>query len=345
MKKNSKSLRIIRRTIVTLAAVASVIVVAAIIMYHSLFLTAFSVKRISGEQAYTAKLHGIMYFDEFMKTGANNSKELETFIYNKLSLNLYGKLKNKHGCSAFYAKTPEGDILLCSDIDTQKLSEKEKSPVVSFLNLGKKTMEISNIGILLDASDGLNIKEKLMFNTSLYFACNGMNEDGLATALATAAGSTCKNTDKLNLYDSTITTAILSNTSSVEEAINFLKKYDVVADYPLSHYMIADAKGNVAVVEWIDGEMAVLYPEENYMIMTNFPLSSMVGFGIDRYASYENALRKCNGVLTENDALKLLAENVIPGDECWSVVYNLTDRTATVCFRANYNSAYTYSIK
>jgi len=75
-------------------------------------------------------------------------------------------------------------------------------------------MEISNIGIFVDASDGLNIKEKLMFNTSLYFACNGMNENGLATA----GGSTCKNTDKWNLYDSIITTAILSNASGVEEA-------------------------------------------------------------------------------------------------------------------------------
>jgi predicted choloylglycine hydrolase len=212
------------------------------------------------------------------------------------------------------------------------------------INLGKKTLEIGNAGDFVDATDGLNMKEKILLNATLYMAYNGMNENGLGIAMATAFSSSCKDTDKPDLYDRAITTAVLSNASNVDEAIAFLEDYDAAADYPLSHYMIVDTEGNVAVVEWIDGEMVVIHPDMDYMIMSNFPLTTMKGYGIDRYNSYKDALGQCGGVLTEKEALKLLAENVIPNAGCWSVVYNLTDRTATVCFRANYNNSYTYTL-
>jgi hypothetical protein len=284
-----------------------------------------------------------MYFNDFMKTEINTGEELETFIYNKASMNLYGKIANKHGCSAFYAKTPDGDLILCSDLDMH-LPAELKTPVIMYMNLGKESIEISNGGLLADATDGLSMKEKLWLNASIYAAGNGMNENGLAMATATAGGSSCNDAAKHNLYDQAILTAVLSKASNVEEAIAFLENNDVVSDYPLSHYMIADAKGNAVVVEWIDGEMVVIHPDMDYMIMTNFPLAKMSGFGMDRYNSYSNALSQCGGVLTEDEALKLLSENVIPGDEIWSAVYNLTDRTVKVCFRANYKDSYTYTL-
>jgi len=117
MKHQNKVLKIIKRILVAFSAIVLVIMIAALIMYHNEILTALSVKHISDEQAFTIELHGDMYFDDLMKTEINTNKELETFLYNKLSLNFYGKLVNKHGCSAFYAKTPDGDILLCNDID------------------------------------------------------------------------------------------------------------------------------------------------------------------------------------------------------------------------------------
>ncbi len=343
MKKHNKVFKIISGILISLAAIVVVIVISVIIVYHNPLLTALSVKQIGNEQAYIMEFHGDMYFDDFMKTEIKTGEELETFIYNKASMNLYEKLINKHGCSSFYAQTPDGDILLCSDID-MSVSDEQKTPVVMNINLGKKAIVIGNAGYLVNATDGLTMKEKLWLNAALYMACNGMNESGLATATATASGSFCKETDKQDLYDKAITTAVLNNASNVEEAIAFLENYDVVADYTLSHYMIGDAEGNVVVIEWIDGKMVVLQPDMNYMIMTNFPLTKMTGFGMDRYNSYKNALSQCGGVLTEEEALKLLAENVIPGDECWSAVYNLTDRTATVCFRADYNNSFTYSI-
>jgi len=341
MKHQNRVLKIIKRILVAFSAIVLVIMNAALIMYHNEILTALSVKQISDEQAFTIELHGDMYFDDLMKTEISTNKELETFLYNKLSLNFYGKLVNKHGCSAFYAKTPDGDILLCNDID-KSISDEKKTPVVMNMNLGKKSMVIGNAGEIVDATDGLNINEKLLLNATLYTACNGINENGLAIAAATASDSRCNDTDKQNLYDGVITTAVLNNASNVEEAIAFLENYDVVANYPLSHYMIGDAKGNIAVVEWIDGKMQVIKPDKNYMIMTNFPLATMNGFGTDRYNAYNNALSQCGGILTEEEALKLLAEHVIPGDECWSVVYNLTDGSATVCFRADYNNSFTY---
>ena len=99
--------------------------------------------------------------------------------------------------------------------------------------------------------------------------------------------------------------------------------------------MIADASGHSAVIEFVDGKMVVTKAENKYQVVTNFTLfdnPSKTGFGKDRYENILNALEKQEGIISEEEALELLKSNVIPGDEQWSAVYNLTKKTLSVTF-------------
>ncbi|SHO53126.1 hypothetical protein [Anaerocolumna xylanovorans] len=101
------------------------------------------------------------------------------------------------------------------------------------------------------------------------------------------------------------------------------------------------------LIEFADGKMVTTKKVKSYQAATNFNLynnPNHEGFGKDRYDNIENELEKCNGIISENNALELLKKNVIPGDEQWSAVYNLTRRSVMVTFSRDYHHVYKYEL-
>ncbi len=128
------------------------------------------------------------------------------------------------------------------------------------------------------------------------------------------------------------------------------------------HYQICDATGASAVIEYVNHEMRVIYPEAreagySYQCATNFFLSedgdNSEPFGEDRYATMQTALAAANGILTSNQAMSLLRDARITSyvwpdgweDRTqWSAVYNLTKRSVDICIGMKYDKVYTYTL-
>ena len=343
-KKHSK--RVYVRVLQVFGLLVIALLITFAILYGNLILSATSFSRMEDQQAYTAHIYGGMHFDDYLKEGGvRTADELMDYISGKLTFGL-GHLDVKdHGCSSYTAVTPEGDYLLCANIDQHLFNE--RTPIIAAIDGETNILGLANAGNITKSSDGLDLKDRLLCSFLPYVLCNGMNGEGLAVGAATVAGSVCRDTEKPDLYDSTIVYAVLEQASNIDEALALLAKYDNARDDgEMSHYMLADKDGNTAVVEWVGGEMSVCRPEDgkNYFVMTNFALASMSGFGMDRYESYEKTLGECGGVLSEKDALHLLTENVIESDKMWSVVFNLSKGTALVCFRGDDSKTYSYRI-
>lgn len=180
-----------------------------------------------------------------------------------------------------------------------------------------------------------------------YSPYDGINEHGLAVAIMTNASAIYSNSSNITLFDMTLPRLLLNKAKSVDEAIEYMKNYNLFYDVAPLHYMVADATGDAAVIEYVDGKMVTIKKKNNYQVATNFTLydnPTNEGFGKDRYENIENVLEKCQGIITENDALELLKKNVIPGDEQWSAVYNLTKRRVLVTFSRDYNHVYDYEL-
>lgn len=343
MEKKSRKSKIGVKVLLGILATILILVIVFIVINFNIIRTTLSVKKISKSPAYYVNVSGDFYLEDYLASGAKTSYELIHFLSDKITYGLYDNIASKHGCSGFSAKTPEGDYILAQNFDTKKYT-----PVITRMSSNCKVLGISNMGEAVNKTD-LKLKDKFLMNAAPYVMMDGINEYGLSVVTATASGSLAnRDANKITLYDSTIPNVILNSAKTVDEAIHFMENYNVSSEYALSHYLISDAKGNSALIEWVSGNMQVTKSEKNYQIFSNFVVygnEKLEGFGSDRYQAYENYLSASNGVISEEDAIELLKKNTIKGDECWTVVYNLTNKTMKVTFNGDYDNVYDYNMK
>lgn len=62
---------------------------------------------------------------------------------------------------------------------------------------------------------------------------------------------------------------ILDNAKTVDEAIDELNNYNIMFHQGAAHFMIADASGASAVIEFLDGKMNIVRNEKPWQVCTN----------------------------------------------------------------------------
>ena len=294
------------------------------------------IEKISNRPFYSMRYCGDDCFDEYLLRGAHSLEDYCAFIETALIRNRENPIgHNNFGCGAFVAQNANSDILFGRNMDCEcaipmllRLNDNSSYRFLSLVNMAFLDWDESTY-------DSLEIDSKLTLATA-YSPSDGINEYGFAVAILTDAAATYpQQNDKITLFDMTLPRLLLNKTKSVEEAIHYTEQYNYFYDVAPLHYMVADASGHSAVIEFVDGKMVVTRAENKYQVVTNFTLfdnPSKTGFGKDRYENILNALEKQEGIISEEEALELLKSNVIPGDEQWSAVYNLTKKTLSVTF-------------
>ena len=117
---------------------------------------------------------------------------------------------------------------------------------------------------------------------SIYAPVDGMNEKGLCTSImALPKQASQQETEKPNVGTTIIMRLWLDRCATVREALDLLETVDVRHDAAVGsgyHYMVADAAGDCAVVEFDkeDGWKTMIVrkdPEAKFMLVTNHLLS------------------------------------------------------------------------
>lgn len=306
------------------------------------------IEKLSNRPFYSMNYYGDDCFDEYLLRGAHSLEEYCAFIDTALIRNRENPIgHNNFGCGAFVAQNANSDILFARNIDCEcaipmllRLNDNSSYRFLSLVNMAFLDWDESTY-------DALEIDSKLTLATA-YSPSDGINEYGFAVAILTDVAATYpKQNDKITLFDMTLPRLLLSKAKSVEEAIHYTEKYTFFYDVAPLHYMVADASGHSAVIEFVDGKMVVTKAENKYQAVTNFTLfdnPTKAGFGKDRYENIMNILEKQGGIISEEDALELLKSNVIPGDEQWSAVYNLTQQTLSVTFSGDYENVHRFNL-
>ena len=162
---------------------------------------------------------------------------------------------------------------------------------------------------------------------------DGMNEQGLAIGMAAVEpGGMQPDPNKRTIDELAVMREILDHASSVDEALNFLERYniDMVSNVPL-HYLVASAAGNSALVEFYKGKRVVFRNDGPWQLATNFLVASMGGRTAGecpRYDRIERRLQETEGRLNPEGALRLLGDVSQGGAQAqsttqWSVVYDV----------------------
>ena len=306
------------------------------------------IEKISNCPFYSMNYYGDDCFDEYLLRGAHSLEDYCAFIETALIRNRENPIgHNNFGCGAFVAQNANSDILFARNMDCEcaipmllRLNDNSTYRFLSLVNMAFLDWDESTY-------DLLEIDSKLTLATA-YSPSDGINEYGFAVAILTDVDATYpKQNDKITLFDMTLPRLLLSKAKSVEEAIHYTEKYNFFYDVAPLHYMVADASGHSAVIEFVDGKMVVTKAENKYQAVTNFTLfdnPTKTGFGKDRYDNILNVLEKQGGIISEEEALELLKSNVIPGDEQWSAVYNLTQKTLSVTFSGDYKNIHRFKL-
>ena len=206
---------------------------------------------------------------------------------------------------------------------------------------------------------------KLSSLASIYAPVDGMNEKGLCTSImALPKQAAQQETEKHNVGTTIIMRLWLDRCATVREALDLLETVDICHDTAVGsgyHYMVADAAGDCAVVEFDKDDgwktMVVRKGEgDKYMLVTNHLLAEKyyttepdpaVGNPHSkswwRYETADAYLAAHDGTLTKEEAQECLAlvhwkdlvwENGTIEDTQYSNVY---DQTALTLDLRNWN--------
>ena len=335
---------------------------------------------------YTMQVKGGFYLDDFVaQGGVKSDSELISFITGKIAKGLIPMTISapEIGCSSFTATTAEGDALFGRNYDFSKTNT---MLVTTRANPGRhasvSTVDLQFLGIDVDR-DPEGLMSKIICLAAPYAPLDGVNDAGVACGIyMTYQGgektvATSQDTDKPDFTSTTLLRLILDYADNLEEAVEIASAYDLHDSAHTSyHYMVADASGRSAILEWVgdndatdnDGaarQLVVHYSDADdyvgareaasgFQWITNFIVNPGYYDGVDpeekkgedRYDRLYEELSRTDGVVAdEQAAMDILA---IVGRRSWnnddgngctvhSVVYNLTDRTALWVSNENYD--------
>ena len=338
---------------------------------------------------YSMEVKGGYYFDEFLASGGVSSDgELISFITDSITHGLIdmGITQTDIGCSSFIAVTPSGDVLFGRNYDFDKTNvcltvcDPGDGRHKSF-----STVDLNYVGIDIDGDVG-GLMDKITCLAAPYAPLDGINDAGVSCGIFMSyQGSDTVATDqrdplKDNITSTTMLRMILDYADNVDEAVELVKNYNLHDSANTSfHYMIADASGRSAILEWVpaqgvtdsgdnDGSartLNVIYNDDpmydelrgsaefEYQTITNFIITpgyyddvQSEGQGYDRYTYINSQLASVGGVVADEQAAMDILRAV--GRRTWnggggvtvhSAVYNLTQRTVYWVANENFGDA------
>lgn len=318
---------------------------------------------------YEMTIYGDYFFDDFLEQGGVSSdSELISFITGKITKGIIPMNigESEIACSSFTAATSDGDRVFGRNYDF-----KMTNTCIVHTNPGHgRHSSVSTVDlefISIDNETGINgMLDKILCLAAPYVPLDGMNDAGVSCGIyMTYQGkdtvATNQQTSKPDITSTTMLRMILDYADSVEEAIELVSRYDLHDSASTSyHYMVADATGRSAILEWVagtdltdnDGSKRVLKVTYNtddaamgtdaYQCVTNFIVapdyydSDEDKLGFDRYEFLRTSLSSTNGIAADDNAAMELLSGV--GRRHWnnddsnavtvhSVIYNLTDLT------------------
>ncbi len=195
----------------------------------------------------------------------------------------------------------------------------------------------------------LSLEERRPLLRAPFLPFDGMNEHGLAIGMAAIDASAMPYDPAKPIIGSLgIIREMLDHARTVDEAVAVLGNYNVdMSGGPAIHYLIADATGKAALVEFYKGEMVVIPHDAPWQQATNFLLSAVAdgstGGNCWRYDKIAARLLLAEGKFSTLDALTLLSD-VSQSSTQWSVVYGISTGEVSIVMGRHYDKVYDFRL-
>lgn len=192
------------------------------------------------------------------------------------------------------------------------------------------------------------------------FVClDGINEKGVSIAVLTLDSQPTKqNTGKKKISTSLAIRLVLDNASSVDEAVELFKQYDMIAnagrDY---HFFVSDPSGQSVSIEYDCDSLDRPIVTTHTFVLTNFfSIHENMVVPNQKNGPYGHGKERFDAVLeelgTDNPdvwkALKVSSQSPNPDDITsntqWSIAFDNTDPSAEICLRRHWNDKFRFTL-
>jgi Acyl-coenzyme A:6-aminopenicillanic acid acyl-transferase len=312
--------------------------------------TLASLKKVSDFPFYTMRFEGDYGFSAYLQGLKQKLSDLES----RRPLMVVSGIETlpAFACTGFTARSPQGERLLGRNFDWYR-----HPALLLFTDSPDGYASVSMVDISYLGFAGTVRQDDPEALSGLlrapYLPFDGMNERGLAVGMMAVPHSEGGDDAGMpTLDDLEAIRLLLDYAADVDQAIELLGQYNV--DWgggPAIHYLLADAAGNSAVVEFIGGKPQVFRSRHSWQISTNFLFAEVpldkAGVECWRYKTADATLGQSDGVLSAEAAMELLRHVSQTGTTgtIWSVVYNLSTGQVRVVMDRDYDQVYSFQLR
>lgn len=293
-------------------------------------------------------------FDDFIADkGANSTAGLVAYAYKIFPEITLDPSKLGYGCSSFCSASKEGHITFGRNFDMSA----EHSGACLILHTAPKgkyssysTVSLKFLGVD-DPKQPTDGTSPLLLTP--YIPLDGINSEGLAICVLQLEYPEIHSVGNgVDMTSTTIIRNVLDNAKNVDEAVEIFKNCNLHTDGFAYHYMVGDANGNSAIIEYADNKMFVEYKKGNIQICAN---EHMTKEGIDFYknASPDDSKVRMNAIAetAEKCGYDMERENSFSALRAasmkktrWSVFYDLTEKKMSFAVNRCFENAFDFSI-
>ena len=339
--------------------------------------TISSVQPVGGNQyLYKMEYKAAYDLDDLISKDIDANAELLDYVIGRIGKGLPLKIKSAQVAD----ENGEMKTMNCTSFQAKKAGENGfwygrnydffKNPTMVTVSRPKKgyasiaVSDMSHFGYSLEKLP-TSLVAKLSCLASVYAPVDGINEKGLCTSImALPKQAAQQDTPKHDVGTTIIMRLWLDRCATVQEALDLAATLDIHHDATVGsgyHYMIADASGDCAVLEFDreDGWKSMVVrkeADENYMLVTNHLLSEKYYSTVPseyvgnphsrswwRYETADAFLDEHDGVLTLDEAQECLSQvhwkdlvwdNGMVEDTQYSNVY---DQSSICLYLRNWN--------
>ena len=376
-----------KKVILWIVGIIAAICIAIACIWGGEIATINSIASVGGNQyLYRMEYKAAYDLDDLISKDIDENAELLDYVIGRIGKGLPLKIKSAQvadengdmqtmNCTSFQAAKATGDGFWYG-----RNYDFFKNPTMVTVSHPKKgyasiaVSDMSHFGYSLEKLPS-GFVASLSCLASVYAPVDGINEKGLCTSImALPKQASQQDTEKHDVGTTIIMRLWLDRCATVDEALELLETVDVRHDAAVGsgyHYMVADASGDCAVVEFDkeDGWKTMIVrkdPSANYMLVTNHLLSEKYYTTVPDEAvgnphskswwRYETAgayLNEHNGVLTLEEAQECLAlvhwkdlvwDNGMVEDTQYSNVYDQKNITLSLRNWNEYEATCTFGL-